>query len=40
MHIAAQNGHKDCVEELADQGGDVNEAMIVRVKLVGAHACV
>jgi len=42
IFIAAQNGHKECVEALANLGGDVNQAAGVRDwmpqhSVVGAH---
>jgi len=32
IHIAAQKGHKECIEVLAHSGGDVNKAMTVSVE--------
>jgi len=32
IFIAAQNGHKECIEVLAGLGGDVNKAETVSVK--------
>jgi len=32
MFVAAQNGHKDCIEVLARLGGDVNKAKTVSVE--------
>jgi len=32
IHIAAENGHKECIEVLARSGGDVNKTIAVRVK--------
>ena len=32
IYVAAQNGHRECIEVLAGLGGDVNKAMPVSVE--------
>jgi len=34
IHVAAQNGHRECIEVLAALGGDVNKAMSVSMQRV------